>query len=64
MRSVQATTSNLPTLPPRPSLDVFLLDRPDWIDSRIDDIVKLVARFVAAGGEDFITELAPGVTPA
>ena len=44
---------------PPVSVDAFLLDRPDWVDPRVDDIVKLVARFVAAGGEDFIAELAP-----
>ena len=52
------TTQPVLTEPPL-SIDNFVLNRPEWVDGRVDDIIKLVARFVAAGGENFIAELAP-----
>jgi splicing factor 3A subunit 1 len=54
-----AVRTTQPVLKEEPiSMDVYLLDRPDWVDNRIDDIIKLVARYVAAGGESFISGLA------
>ena len=53
IRTVQPDLAQAP-LP----MDSFLLERPDWVDARVDDIIKLVARYVAAGGESFISGLA------